>query len=118
MLCPRCGAEQESGVAECPGCGAPLGDAAHPEPDLVELTEIAEPALLPVIVGLLESAGIEPVVEGDDVMGVLPVGQFGAGGWSGKGRGLSVVLKVPRERAEEAAALLAEAVELDDGEPE
>ncbi len=119
MFCPECGAEYPPGTVECANCQVPLSaEPGHPEPDLVELIETSEPALLPVVVSLLESAGIEPVVEGDEVMGVLPVGQFGAGGWSGEGRGLSVVVKVPRERSEEARQLLGEVVELDDAEPE
>ena len=123
LFCPDCGAEYEQEVAECADCEVPLvhelpAAEEHPEPDLVVLAEISEPTLLPVVVGLLQSAGIEPVVEGDEVMGVLPVGLFGAGGWSGKGRGLSVVVKVPRVREEEARALLAEVEERSHGEEE
>ena len=111
MFCPECGAEYEPGVAECADCevaltAAPPPSPPHPEPDLVEVTETSDPALLPVLVSVLESAGIESVVEGDEVMGVLPVGHFGGGKWTSEGRGLNVVIRVPRERAEEARALL------------
>jgi hypothetical protein len=110
------------GVTECADCEVPLVDQPlaepeHPEPDLVEVVETSDPALLPVLVSLLESAGITPVVEGDEVMGVLPLGHFGGGKWIADGRGLNVVVKVPRERAEEAQALLAEVEEPgDEGE--
>lgn len=119
MICPECGAEYRPEITECADCEVPLVAAPpaveHPEPDLVQVAEISEPSLLPVVVGLLESAGIEPVVEGDEIMGVLPVGQFGGGVWSGTGHGLSVLIKVPRARAEEAQALLREAEEIGDG---
>ena len=116
LFCPECGAEYRQGVTECSDCEVPLGDRPppeppHPEPDLVEVTKTSDPALLPVLVSVLESAGIEPVVEGDEIMGVLPVGHFGGGKWSADGRGLNVVIRVPRERAEEARALLTEVEE-------
>jgi len=122
LFCPQCGAEYRQGVAECADCGLPLVstppvEPAHPEPDLVVLTEIAEPTLLPIVVGLLESAGIEPVVEGDEIMGLWPVGQA-IGGWTGGGRGLRVVIRVAADRAEEARALLDEVDERNDGEEE
>lgn len=112
MICPECGAEYRPGIETCADCGVPLtaeppAEPEHPEPDLVTLTEISEPSLLPVVVSLLEAAGIEPVVEGDEIMGLWPVGQAVAG-WTGWGRGLSVVIRVPAERAEEARALLSE----------
>ncbi len=112
MFCPQCGAEYRQGVGECSDCEVPLtGEAPaepeHPEPDLVKLTEISEPALLPVVVGMLQSAGIRPVVDGDEIMGLWPVGQPVAG-WTGWGRGLSAVIHVPANRVEEARALLAE----------
>jgi hypothetical protein len=120
LFCPQCGAEYQQGITECADCEVALVAAPpavdHPEPDLVQVAEISEPTLLPVVVGLLQSAGIEPLVEGDEVMGVLPVGQFGGGVWSGTGHGLSVVVKVPRGRAEEAETLLREAEEVSDGD--
>lgn len=116
MFCPECGAEYEPGVAECADCEvaltpSPPPEPPHPEPDLVEVMETSDPALLPVLVSVLESAGIEPVVDGDEVMGVLPVGHFGGGKWSSDGRGLNVVIRVTRDRAEEARALLTEVEE-------
>ncbi len=123
MICPQCGAEYRSGIVECSDCEVALVEPEeapplHPEPDLVEVFETSEPSVLPVVVSLLEAAGIEPVVEGDEVMGVLPVGQFGAGAWSSDGRGLSVIVKVPRERSEEARQLLSEVEEGSGGEGE
>ena len=122
QFCPQCGAEYRSGVVQCADCEVPLAAAppaepAHPEPDLVMLTEIAEPTLLPIVVGLLKSAGIEPVVEGDEIMGLWPVGQP-IGGWTGTGRGLRAVIRVAADRAEEARALLDKVDEGNDGEEE
>jgi hypothetical protein len=115
VFCPECGAEYKEGIVECADCEVTLVDRLpepeHPEPDLVEVAKTSDPALLPVVVSLLEAAGIEPVLDGDEVMGVLPVGHFGGGRWSADGRGLSVVVRVPRDRAAEAQALLAEVEE-------
>lgn len=120
MICPECGAEYRQGITECADCEVPLtaappAEVEHPEPDLVMVAEIAEPTLLPVVVGLLESAGIEPVVEGDEIMGLWPVGQA-ISGWTGDGRGLRAVIRVTADRAEEARALLAEVDERTGGE--
>ncbi len=119
MFCPDCGAEYKVGVTECADCEVPLvaespPEPTHPEPNLVKLTEISEPALLPVLVGLLQSAGIQPVVDGDEIMGLWPVGQP-VSGWTGSGRGLSAVIHVPADRVEEARTLLAEVDEGQDG---
>jgi hypothetical protein len=121
-FCPECGAEYRPGVAECADCEVPLtpeppAEPEHPEPDLVVLTEISEPALLPVVVGLLQSAGIAPVVDGEEIMGLWPVGQPVAG-WTGWGRGLSAVVHVPANRVDEARALLAGVEEGSEGEGE
>ncbi len=114
MICPQCGAEYREGITECADCEVALVEPSaveaesHPEPDLVEVMETSDPAVLPIVASLLEAAGIDAVVEGEGVMGVLPVGQFGAGAWSSEGRGLSVVVRVPRAQADEARQLLAD----------
>lgn len=95
----------------------PPVEPPHPEPDLVAVAEIAEPTLLPVVVGLLEAAGIEPQVEGDEILGLWPIGQA-VSGWTGTGRGLRAVVRVAADRAEEARALLDEVEERNDGEEE
>ncbi len=123
MFCPECGAEYREGITECSDCevalvAEPPPAPAHPEPDLVEVLGTTDPALLPVVLSLLESAGIEAVVEGDEVMGVLPFGEFGGGRWSEEGRGLGVVVKVPRQQAEEAQRLLSDVQEGGEGDGE
>ncbi len=112
MFCPQCEAEYREGITECVDCEVPLVEGPlpgveHPEPDMVEVLETSDPSLLPVVVSLLQSAGIEPDVQGDEVMGVLPVGEFGGAGWTSDGHGLRTVVRVPRARAAEALELLA-----------
>ncbi len=122
LWCPECGAEYRQGVADCADCEVPLGHQPpappeHPEPHRVALTEISEPAVLPIVVGMLQSAGIETTVEGDEIVGLWPVGRP-ISGWTDSGRGLSAVVWVAADRADEARALLAEAEERSAGEEE
>lgn len=81
------------------------------EDDLVSVLETADVAVLPVVKSVLRAADIPFIVQGDEAMGVLPVGQVGLGGISSGGHGLSAGILVPREREEEARALLTEATE-------
>jgi hypothetical protein len=72
--------------------------------DLVELCRITDPAVLPVVKSALEASGIDFLVQGEEVMGLLPLGTFGGGG---KHHFMTAVIRVPAEQEEEARELLA-----------
>ncbi|MEE8278273.1 MAG: DUF2007 domain-containing protein [Thermoanaerobaculia bacterium] len=110
MFCPECEAEYREGIVECPDCEVALGESLpplkHPERNFVPVFETADVALLPVVKSLLTSAGITFMVQGDEALGLLPVGRFG-GGITVAGQGLAATIHVVEERAEEALELLA-----------
>ncbi len=59
-----------------------------------------------MIKSVLSSAGIPFLVQGDEAVGVLPVGKMGVGGFSAGGHGLAATVLVPRELEQEARAVL------------
>ena len=112
MYCPQCGQEFAEGVTRCGDCGVALTvdpPASHHEPpaewlDLVTVLETSDPALLAVARSLLEAEGIPALSRGDLLQDLL--------GWGRLGSGYNVVagpvqLQVPRDRGDEARALLA-----------
>jgi hypothetical protein len=78
----------------------------HPDSEFVRVFETADVSLLPVIKSVLRSARIPFVTQGDEALGVLPVGRLGAGGISAGGHGLVATILVDRERHDEAQELL------------
>ena len=108
MFCPQCRAEYREGITSCPECEVELVAEPPPEeePDLAPVFESAEVDLVPVVKSLLDSAGIPYMVQGDEALGLFPVGGAGAA-LSRKGRGLAATFHVPRARAAEAEELLA-----------
>ena len=118
MYCPECRAEFREGITICPDCEVPLVEELPDEStdspeDLVRIFETADVAVLPVIKSVLSAADIPYIVQGDEIMGVIPVGGIGLGGLSPRGHGLSAAIWVPHDRADEARALLNEAPEID-----
>ena len=73
------------------------------EKKLVVVAEVADPAVLPVLKSILNAADIPFLVQGEEAMSLLPVGQLSAF----NKRGLAAAILVPPDRAEEAKALLA-----------
>ena len=71
----------------------------------VSVLETSDSTLLPVIKSMLESAGVPFVVEGEDALGILPVGGAG-GGASIFSKGIVARVLVPSDRREEAEALI------------
>ena len=111
MFCPSCRAEYQPEITVCPDCEVELvEEAPPPEPPsdtaLVRVFETADVALLPVIKSVLQSAEIPFITQGDEALGVLPVGRVGAGGISAGGHGLVATILVARERRDEARNLL------------
>lgn len=119
MYCPECGAEFREEITNCVDCEVALVAERPPErefreDDLVTVLETADVAVLPVVKSLLRAAEIPFLVQGDEAMGVLPVGKIGLGGLTAKGHGLSAGILVPKDREEEARALLTELPDVDD----
>ena len=113
MFCPECRAEFRDEIVVCPDCEVSLVSELPAAPefagdDLVLIRETADVAVLPVIKSLLRAAEIPFIVQGDEAMGVLPVGKIGLGGMTSRGHGLSAGILVPKDREEEARALLTE----------
>jgi len=71
--------------------------------DLVTVLRTSDSTLLPVVKSLLDAAGIPFVVQGDEAMGLLPLGPFGGGMFR---RVLGASVLVPGDRADEARELL------------
>ena len=71
--------------------------------DLVTVFDTSDPALLPVIKSLLQGADIPFLVQGEEAMSMLPVGEI-VGPFTK--RGLAARVMVKPEDAEAAAELL------------
>lgn len=93
--CSKCGRPLPDGSV-CPHC-----DAADEE--LVAVLRTSDSNLMPVVKSVLDAAGIPYLVQGDEAMGLLPLGPFGGGVFR---RVLGASVLVPRDRAEEARELL------------
>jgi len=85
MHCPKCGAEYRPGFSRCADCDVDLVDEHVEEPsipdphrELVPVFKTTDSILLPVVKSLLDSAGIEYVSQGEEALGILPLGQAGS----------------------------------------
>lgn len=97
VACPTCGGRLEAGV--CKRCRV----AVETSPVVVFETS-DQPALL-IAKSILEGARIPFLVQGDESLGLFPLGDFGRGPFR---HGLAAMIRVLPERAEEAMALLEE----------
>ena len=119
MFCPECRAEFRDEIVICPDCEISLvvelpEEMKLSENDMILVLETADVAVLPVIKSLLRAAEIPFIVQGDEAMGVLPVGKIGLGGMTSKGHGLSAGILVSKDREQEARALLTELPEVEE----
>lgn len=73
--------------------------------DLVPVFKTADISLLMVVKSLLDSAEIDYFVQGEEALGLFPVGPMGG---SLVGKAIAAVVLVPPDRLEEAKALLEE----------
>jgi hypothetical protein len=85
MFCPKCGAEYRPGFSRCADCDVYLVDSleeAPPVPDphgeMVAVFKTTDSILLPVVKSLLDSASIQYVTQGEEALGVLPLGPAGS----------------------------------------
>ena len=111
MFCASCRSEYRAGISNCPECQVPLvevlpeaGDPGH-EMAYVRVLETTDPVLLPMVKSIFEAAQIPISVEGEEALGVLPVGGFGTGE---RMHGLGARVFVPLEHEAAARELLAE----------
>ncbi len=84
----------------------PAEKRVRPDMELEQVFETTDPALLPVLKSVLEAAEIPYLLEGEGAFALLPL----SGGFvNERHQALGVEIHVPKERAEEARALLASA---------
>ncbi len=76
--------------------------------DLVTVFDTSDPALLPVIKSILQGADIPFLVQGEEAMSMLPVGEV-MGPFTK--RGLAARIMVKQEDAEAATVLLSDLLE-------
>ena len=94
MFCPECGAEYRPEISECAECGVRLvvtlpadwrsgadsmtGRRPDPHSKTVEVFSTTDTMLLPIVKSLLESAGVDFYIQGEEALGLLPVGAMGS----------------------------------------
>lgn len=85
---------------------------AEPD-DLVPVFATADVALLMVVKSVLDAEGIDYLVQGEESLGLFPVGPIGGGL---AGRAFAAIVKVAPEKAAEVEALLKEVAPPDPAE--
>lgn len=114
MFCPDCGAEYRPEVMECAECGVPLvpalpeEEAPTPDAKIVPVFRTTDPMLLPIVTSLIESAGIEYFVQGEEALGIIPIGSMGS---SVSRASLGAIVHVHEEDAASVREMLAEVKE-------
>ena len=108
LFCPSCKAEYRVGFTRCADCDIALVEEMPPDPspedlELVSVLETTDSSLLPVVRSVLDAAGIEYLVQGEEALGLLPFGRVGG---VINPRALGAIIRVPRSRQEEARALI------------
>lgn len=81
--------------------------------DLVAVFCTADSALLPLIRTVLDAAEIPYLVQGEEALGLLPLGPFSVGV---NRSSLGAIVRVPAERADEARELIESGARVDEGD--
>lgn len=111
MYCPDCGAEYRPEVHECAECrvllvpALPDDDAPTPDAKIVPVFRTTEPMMLPIVTSLIESAGIEYFVQGEEALGLYPIGAMAS---SVSRASLGAIVHVHAEDAASVREILAD----------
>ncbi len=121
MFCPDCGAEYRPEIRQCTECGVSLvpslsaEDAPTPNAKIVPVFRTTDAMILPIVTSLIESAGIEYFVQGQQALSLIPVG---AAGSAVSRASLGAIVHVREEDAASVREILADAeqgaLEVDD----
>ncbi|MCE5252092.1 DUF2007 domain-containing protein [bacterium] len=84
MFCPVCRNEKREGISICPECNVPLVDELPPEqePEYMEFTPVfstANPVLIAMAKSILQDAGIQYTVKGENLQNLFGYGLIGIG---------------------------------------
>jgi hypothetical protein len=105
VYCPKCRSEYREGIYTCAECGVTL--VSEPPPaavdELVPVLNTTDANLLPIVKSTLDAAGIPHLVQGEEYLGLFPLGRFATGVSK---RALGAIVHVPADRADEARELL------------
>ncbi len=120
MFCPQCGAEFREGFDRCADCdvalvGEPPPEPSHEAPDYETVFVTSEMAAIPVVKSLLDSAEIPYTTQGESRSFPMMSEGFGLLRKDPPGQ---VLIRVPKERAEEAHLLLEQEAEVVDAREE
>ena len=111
MFCPDCGAEYRPEMRECADCGVPLvpalpqEEAPTPDARIVPVFRTTDAMILPIVTSLIESADIEYFVQGEEALGLIPVGTMGS---SVSRASLGAIVHVREEDAASVREMLAQ----------
>ncbi|MCP4657896.1 MAG: DUF2007 domain-containing protein [bacterium] len=121
MFCPQCGAEFREGFDRCADCDVPLvsepppepPEPSHEAPEYETVLATSEMAAIPVVKSLLDSAGIPYTTQGESR--IFPMMSEGLSLCREDSPG-QVLVRVPKDRAEEAHQLLEQEAEIVDAQ--
>ena len=71
--------------------------------EFAQLLSTSDAAFLPIVKSLLESAGIPFIVQGEEALGLFPLGPLGS---TLEAPGIGATVHVPKDRLQEAEEML------------
>jgi hypothetical protein len=82
VICPECGSEYREGYTRCSDCDVALVEPQPPEivpeVELVKVYETGNAAIIPIVISLLNGAGIDYMTKGEPIQDLFGWGRFGA----------------------------------------